>query len=250
MADTTSVERAFAILETFEREKRSLTLKELSELCAIPASTCHSLVHTLLRRAYLYQAGRRKELYPTRRLYDMGATILAHDEVLRRLLPAMEELRETTRETVILGKRHKDGIVYLEVIESPEVIRYSARPGDTKPLHSTCIGKCMLAAQPPEEVAAWLDENPAGRITDNTITDPDTLIADLDKGRRCGFFVTRGENVADVTALAVPVLLNNELFGLAVAGPSHRIDANFNAVSRSLLNTLDQLLEQEIVAHG
>ena len=113
MSDTTSVERAFAILETFEREKRALSLKELSEFCRIPASTCHSLVHTLVRRAYLYQTGRRKELYPTRRLYDMGATILAHDEVLLRLLPAMEELRDATRETVILGKRRKEDIVYL-----------------------------------------------------------------------------------------------------------------------------------------
>lgn len=250
MADTTSVERAFAILETFEREKRALSLKELSELCSIPASTCHSLVHTLLRRAYLYQSGRRKELYPTRRLYDMGSTILAHDEVLRRLLPAMEELRDTTRETVILGKRQKDEILYLEVLEGPEVIRYSARPGDTKPLHSTCIGKCILAALPPQKVADWLEEHPPARVTDNTITGADELIADLDEGRRRGFFVTRGENVPDVTALAVPVLLNNELFGLAVAGPSHRVDANFEAVSLALANTLDQLLEQDIATHG
>jgi len=250
MSDTTSVERAFAILETFEREKRSLSIKELSEYCDIPASTCHSLVHTLLRRAYLYQAGRRKLLYPTRRLYDMGATILAHDEVLHRLLPAMEELREATRETVILGKRSKDDIVYLEVLESPEVIRYSARPGDTKPLHSTCIGKCMLAAMPPEEVAAWLEDHPAKRVTGNTITDAVTLNADLDAGRRQGYFTTRGENVADVTAIAVPVLLNNELYGLAVAGPSHRVDRHFDALTRALTNTLDQLLEQDIAAHG
>jgi len=250
MSDTTSVERAFAILETFEREKRSLSLKELSDYCGIPASTCHSLVHTLLRRAYLYQAGRRKELYPTRRLYDLGVTILAHDEVLQRLLPAMEDLREATRETVILGKRRKDDIVYLEVLESPEVIRYSARPGDTKPLHSTCIGKCMLAALPPQDVAAWLAEHPAERVTDNTITDADRLIADLEEGRRRGFFTTRGENVADVTAIAVPVLLNNELYGLAVAGPNHRIDARFDALARELTNTLDQLLEQDIAAHG
>jgi DNA-binding IclR family transcriptional regulator len=250
MSETTSVERAFAILETFERERRPLSLKELSDCCRIPASTCHSLVHTLLRRSYLYQTGQRKDLYPTRKLYDMGATILAHDLVLQRLLPAMETLRDTTRETVILGKRQRDHIVYLEVIESPEVIRYSARPGDTKPLHSSCIGKTMLSTLKPDEVRQLLGGHPLEKVTPNTITSLGRLMDDLAQGRERGFFTTRGENVVDVTALAVPVSVNNELFGLAVAGPSHRIDARFEDVSRALHVTQASLLEQGIAGHG
>jgi IclR family transcriptional regulator, acetate operon repressor len=250
MSDTSSVDRAFAILELFERERRPLSLKELADLCRIPASTCHSLVHTLLKRSYLYQAGRRKDLYPTRRLYDMGATILAHDPLLQRLLPVMETLREVTRETVILGKRQKDGIVYLEVLESPEVIRYSARPGDTKPLHSTCIGKTILSALKHDEVRRWLDDHPPAQVTGNTITSFTALIENLEEGRKRGFFTTRGENVADVTALSVPVSVNNELLGLAVAGPSHRIDARFEEVARALKDAQATLLEQGIAGHG
>lgn len=243
MSEATSVERAFAILETFERERRPLSLKELSELCNIPTSTCHSLVHTLQKHAYLYQTGRRKDLYPTRRLYDMSAVILAHDLVLQRLLPAMERLRDTTRETVILGKRQRDHILYLEVLEGPEVIRYSARPGDTKPLHSTCIGKSMLSMLKPDEARQLLTDVPLERVTPNTITSLDRLMDDLDQGRKRGFFATRGENVSDVTALAVPIALNNELFGLAVAGPSHRVDARFDEISEALTATQENLRE-------
>ena len=206
-------------------------------------------MHTLVRRAYLYQTGRRKELYPTRRLYDMGATILAHDEVLLRLLPAMEELRDATRETVILGKRRKEDIVYLEVLESPEVIRYSARPGDTKPLHSTCIGKCMLAAMPANDLGAWLSEHPPYPVTGGTITDSAALLSNLEEGRREGVFTTRGENVADVTALAVPISVNNELYGLAVAGPSHRIDDRFEQVRCCLKDAQQSLLERDLAGH-
>lgn len=239
----TSVERAFAILETFERERRPLLLKELSELCDIPTSTCHSLVHTLLKRAYLYQTGRRKELYPTRKLYDMGATILAHDQIIQRLLPLMEELREITRETVILGKRQRDHILYLEVLEGPEVIRYSARPGDTKPLHSSCIGKSMLSLLSPGEAQVLLEGLSLDRVTPNTITGVDRLLRDLDQGRTRGFFATHGENVSDVTALAVPIALNNEQFGLAVAGPSHRVDARFEEISEHLKAVQEQVRE-------
>lgn len=250
MSEATSVERAFSILETFERERRPLSLKELSDFCRIPASTCHSLIQTLLRRAYLYQTGHRKDLYPTRRIYDMGATILAHDPVLERLLPAMERLRDTTRETVILGKRQRDCILYLEVLEGPEVIRYSARPGDTKPLHSSCIGKAMLSALKPGETRDLLGGDAMRRVTASTITDLDALFGDLEQGRQRGFFMTRGENVADVTALAVPVGVNNELFGLAVAGPSHRIDAKLDEVAQALRAAQQGLLEHGIAGHG
>ena len=75
----------------------------------------------------------------------------------------MEALRESTQETMILGKRHKDNVLYLEVLEGPQTIRYSAKVGDTKPLHSTCIGKTVLSGLKPEEVRRWLDEHPPAK---------------------------------------------------------------------------------------
>ena len=248
MSDT-SVERAFAILETFERERRPLSMKELADTCRIPASTCHSLVHTLLKRSYLYQTGRRKDLYPTRRLHDLGAVILAHDPVLQRLEPAMQALRDATRETVILGKRQKDGILYLEVIEGPEVIRYSARPGDTKPLHSTSIGKALLSAMKDQDLRSMLLESSLERVTGTTITEAEALLNDIADGRGQGCFITRGENVPDVTAMAVPIAVNHELFGLAVAGPSHRMDARDAEIRAALLETRDSLLDQGLVGN-
>lgn len=246
MSDTSSPERLLAIFEMFEREKRPLSLKELAELCRIPASTCHTLVHTLLKRAYLYQTGHRKDLYPTRRLYDLGSVILENDKFLQRLIPIMEKLREDTRETIILGKRQKDSIVYLEVAEGPEVIRYSARPGDTKPLHSTCIGKTVLSTLPEEEVRALFVEQSPAPITPNTIISIDRILADLEQGRRRGFFTTHGENVVDVTALSAPIFANNELFGLAVAGPSHRVNASFDKISEALRSAVNDMINQGI----
>jgi len=226
-ADNKSAERTLAILEAFETRRRALTLRELADYCQIPVSTCHSLVHTLLNRSYLYQISRRKDLYPTRRILDLAATVVAHDPYLERLNPMLERLRDETLETVILGKHQKDHVLYLEVLESPQTIRYSARAGAMKPLHSTCIGKVMLGSLPPEALSDWLRSNPLPKVTGNTLTVPGRLIEDLKAGAQLGYYTTRGENVADVTAIATPLRVNNEILGLAVAGPSHRMEPNF-----------------------
>jgi DNA-binding IclR family transcriptional regulator len=248
MSDATSVERAFAILEMFERERRPLSLKELSDYCRIPTSTCHTLVHTLLKHSYLYQTGRRKDLYPTRKIYEIGAAIVANDPVLQRLLPIMEDLRAATQETVILGKRQRDGVLYLEVLESPQTIRYSSRAGQSKPLHSSSIGKAMLSALTPDEVRQWLEQHPPQKVTDNTLTSYARLMDNLEEGKRLGYFTTRGENVPDVTAVAVLLSINSELYGLAVAGPSHRMDARFGAVAQALLDARRSLIDEGVAA--
>lgn len=242
----TSPERVFAILEMFERERRPLSLKELSEYCQIPTSTCHALVHTLLKRAYLYQTGHRKDLYPTRRLYDMGATFVSNDVVLQRLAPVMEALRESTEETVILGKRQQDSVIYLQVMEGPQTIRYSARVGERKPLHSTSIGKTLLAGLKPDEIRQWLEAHPPQKVTEKTITSYARLMDDLEQGYELGYFVTRGENVPDVTAVSIPIGINNQLYGLAVAGPSHRVEARFDDVTQALRDALKSLRDQRI----
>lgn len=248
MSEATSPERLLAIFEMFGKERRPLSLTEIAELCRIPPSTCHNLVQTLLRHSYLYQTGHRKDLYPTRRLYDIGAAILASDPVLQRLKPVMEHLRDATRETVILGKRQKDRVVYLDVLEGPEVVRYSARPGETKPLHSTSIGKSILSTLDEAELRQLLEKHPPVHITAKTITNLERLEEDLEQGRRQGFFATHGENVADVTALAAPVRINNELFGLAVAGPSHRVYAKFDKLARELKSAQGSLRELVVPA--
>ncbi|MDY0067581.1 MAG: IclR family transcriptional regulator [Steroidobacteraceae bacterium] len=239
-----SADRTLAILEAFEEFRRPLTLREIGEHCGIPVSTCHALVHTLLARGYLYQTSRRKDLYPTRRLLSLANVIVAHDPYLERMSQVLERLRSDTRETVILGKRQGDQVLYLEVLESPQTIRYSSRAGEYKPLHSSAIGKVMLAAMSPTELQDWMKKHALRKVTPNTMTSYADLQADLEKGVRQGYFMTVGENVSDVAALAAPVTANGELLGVAIAGPAHRIQAEQRKLATLLLEVSRQLHEE------
>lgn len=245
--DTTasrSALRPFDLLDAFRTEGRPLSLSEMARLASIPVSTCHSVVRALEQRGLLYFLSPR-EAYPTRKLWDMAREINANDPITKRFAPVLNALRDATNETVILGARQDDHVLYLLVVESTQTIRYSSTAGEFKPMHSSSIGKAMLASMTDAEFDAWLSEHPLPRVTDRTITEPDKLRKELVASRARGLFITRGENVADVMAIAAPLRLGNMTLGIAIAGPLYRMEENTKAISQKLHSCIKELEQRQ-----
>jgi len=232
------------VFETFKEHKRPLSLSEIADEISTPISTCHEIVRTLRDRGYLYLVNSRS-FYPTGRIVACAHAIAANDPIVHRLAPALQRLRDATGETVILGKLQSDHVVYLAIEEGRQTIRYSAEVGDSKPLHSSSIGKATLAQLDDEARAALWSKLELQRVTPNTITAQDVLEADLDVGRRRGFFVTRGENVADVMGMAIAIDTGTGPAGIAVAGPLNRMDDNFERNSLLLLDLSRELASKD-----
>ncbi|HRP95343.1 MAG TPA: IclR family transcriptional regulator [Rhodocyclaceae bacterium] len=233
--------RTLDLFEVFAQTQAPLSLTDLSQRLHAPISSCHALVRTLQSRGYLYVLERRKRVYPTKRMLQVVEAIAGHDPLLEAVAPVLERLRDRLGETVILGNRQEDSVIYLEVVEGTHTVRYAAKPGDAKPLHSSAIGKAMLSGLKPDQLRALLERLPLARVTANTLTDIDTLLDDIEQGRRNGYFVTRGENVEDVSAIAIRREVNGEPFGIAIAGPSERLSRNFDAYCRELIAQGDAL---------
>jgi len=218
-----TAERTLDLFEAFSRRREPMTLSELAAAIGSPVSSTHALVRTLRARGYLYVLDDRKLIYPTKRLLSVAGLIAMNDPIVAFVLPVMTQLHTATDETVILGKQQGDAVVYLEILESSHSIRYSARPGDVKPLYSSAIGKAMLSLMGDAALDDHLATAPLTPVTATTITDPGGLGADIRAGRARNMFVTRGENVADVMALAAVVRIGGGAVGLAVAGPMERM---------------------------
>jgi IclR family acetate operon transcriptional repressor len=221
--DVKTAGRTVEIFETFAEVREPLSLSDIGRALEAPMSSCLYLVRALENRGYLYAVGTRKHIYPTRKLLNLGKAIATGESWIDRLEPHLAELRDATRETVILGKRQSNKVVYLAVLEGPHAIRYSACVGDLKPLHSTSIGKALLSSLDVPERKKIVAKLPLEAMTKATLVDRAALLKDLDKAAFRGYSETRGENVADVMAIARTVQLGADQYGIAIAGPLNRM---------------------------
>ncbi len=239
--DVKTAGRTLSLFEAFYQRKAPMTLTQLAAALEAPISSCHGLVRTLSARGYLYTAEQSRAIYPTKRLFEIAGEIAAHDPILESVGPILARLRDTTGETVLLGRRQDDGVLYLEVIEGSHTVRYSARSGDIKPLHSSAIGKALLGRLDPPALADTLARLDMAAYTPHTIVERAKLEEDLHTSRRRGTFITRGENVVDVMAIAITALVNGEVLGVAVAGPLARMETDEAGHTAHLLAARDTL---------
>jgi IclR family transcriptional regulator, acetate operon repressor len=240
--------RTLDLFEVFARVQGPLSLTELANMLGSPASSTHALVKTLRQRGYVYVLEDRKLILPTKRILAVAELIARSDPIVEMFQPEMEKLLAATDETIILGKRQGDYITYLEVLESRRSIRYSAKPGDIKPLHSSAIGKAMLSVLSEPDLLAIIRKVGLKRVTESTIVTIDALMKDIRAGRKKNLFITRGENVPDVMALAVSIKLGGEPLSIAIAGPIDRVSKKEAEYAKHLAEVAQHFAEMEKVS--
>lgn len=229
-----SAERTLDLFEAFAAAKKSLSLSELARLMEIPVSTCFGLVRTLESRGYIYAIRPRGGFYPTKRLLDVARVIADHDPLLERMEPVLLALRDKTGETVTLSKRQGHKTIYLDVFESPHLIRYSAQIGEFRSLYTSSAGKAILANLDDAERDELLAGVKLRRYTPRSITTVRELQADLVTARERGWYGNIGEVIEELMAIAIPLRINDDLYGISVVGPINRMEPELDKCVKAL----------------
>ncbi|RAJ68892.1 IclR family transcriptional regulator [Streptomyces sp. Amel2xB2] len=115
------------------------------------------------------------------------------------------ELQKEVRQTVHVGVRSGDRIIYTHKAEGDQPFAMASRVGMYQPLHSTAIGKCILSGLDAEALDAVLRRAGLQSRTEATITDRGALDKELSRVREEGFALDEEENEANVRCLGVPV---------------------------------------------
>lgn len=227
--------RIIEIIEIFATEARPLALSELARLLDAPVSSSLALVRTLVRLGYLYETARRQGYYPTGRLLAMAQRIARADPILNKIRPTLEELRDTSGETVVLGKLGQGPeVVYLEVFPSVHPISYVAEPGNQRHLHSNSLGKALLSTMAEPDRRTLLGSPPFLRFNEKTLVTPEALEQDLKLSQERGWFANLGESMRDVGAIACPLRVSGGDYAVSIAGPLYRMQDRLDALGQQL----------------
>lgn len=227
-----TVTRVTTILETVAGSERGLRLNDLAAVLEAPKSSVHGLVRGLVATGYLVEDDGAYTIGPA-----IGALIQARRPgLIEAARPVMEDLERSCGETVALCSLVGQSVVYLELVESTQRIRYSAPLRERRPLYPTSAGKCFLAHFPERRLASYLENFEAGRR--------EAILQEMAKIRREGVAYNIGETVPDVAAVASPILVRGRPVAcINVAGPMDRFAGKLSEAGALLKSATSKAAE-------
>jgi len=197
------VARALSLLYAFDDHHRRLTLTELARRADLPVPTAYRLAGELVAGGALVRRP-TGEYVVGRRLWDQGLLAPVQTGLRQAASPFLNDIHAATLATVHLAVRDGTHVLYLERLSGRASVPVVSRVGSRLPLHSTGVGKVLLAHAPREVQDQVLTALP--RLTPYTVVQPARLRAQLARVRREGYATTVEEMTLGACSLAVPVL--------------------------------------------
>jgi len=219
------IERAMRLLDALAAHPDPVTLKVLSAMTGLHASTAHRILNDLVVGRYvervdngLYQLGMR--------LLELGSLVKGRLNVREAALPAMQALHRLTGQTINLSVQQGDEIVYIDRAWSERSGMQVVRAiGGRAPLHLTSTGKLFLSGIDPRLVRAYALRTGLAGNTRNSLTDVDRLERELSLVRRLGYARDNEELELGVRCIAAGIFddTGKLVAGLSISAPAERL---------------------------
>lgn len=181
-----------------------MTVSEVNQQFKIPKSSAYAILQTLKARGYVHKD--EQDRYSlTLQLFSLGNELIAGIDLRRSTYSLLKDLADKAQITAHIAVLEGTHAVYIEKIEVMASVRLRTEVGRTLHLHSTSIGKALLAFRPEAEIDRILEKLPLPALTPKTITDPAVLKKELAKVRAQGYAVGSEENEVDTRAVGAPI---------------------------------------------
>lgn len=234
-----SVMKAFLIMEELDKAGE-LSIGDLSERLLMDKATVHRLINTIKDSGYVNQNLDSKKYSNSLKLLAMGNRVMEKSGVKHIARPYVEELAEKTGETINLGVRVGNKIIYVDKLESSSTIKVGLGIGVSVPSYCSGLGKAILAFTLEDELQEILDSISFEKYTDGSITDGAMLKEEFKKIRERGYSIDDEEYVIGLICIAAPIFdyHGNPVAAISVSSPKYRYDANKHLIFYSRLVTV------------
>jgi len=219
-----SVQRAIDILNLFDRRTQELGITDIARALNLPKSTIAGLMFTLEHNNYLDQNTVTRKYRLGFKLAERAGVFLDQFDLRRVALPVLETLRDSSNESVNLAIRDGEYVIYIERMLGNNTLGMRSEVGKRELIHSTALGKAILAQLPVVEVKQFVASYEFKPVTPRTITDPAAFLEELNETKLRGFSVDNQENELGGRCVAAPILdyLGKPVAALSLSVPIQR----------------------------
>jgi DNA-binding IclR family transcriptional regulator len=232
--------RTLLIFELFAERQRALPLSEVTRALRCPKSSCLALLNTLAERGYLERLADDGGYQPTRLWLHQARLASRHHDHAHQVHDALVRLRDATGETAISATLNGDRSSYLDVVESTELVRYTARAGEFRPLAVSASGRAQLGVLDDTQRAAVLDRLYAG--ADRPRSARRTLERLISDERERGWSLNVGGYRPDVVSVAAGFRLDGSAHSLVVGAPRARGEQHADRIGRQVAREVHELM--------
>ena len=220
-----SLQRAIDILDLFDTSAQELGTTEIARAMNLSKSTVAGLIYTLYKNRYLDQNPNNRKYRLGYKLAERTGVLLQQFDLRQTAAPILEKLRDECQESVNLAIRDGKYVIYIERMHGMNALGMRTEIGKREWLHSTALGKALLAHLPEKEIHKFTMECEFNSVTPQTITQPAVFLADLDATRQRGYAVDDQENELGgrCVAAAIKDYRNEPIAAVSISVPLQRL---------------------------
>jgi DNA-binding IclR family transcriptional regulator len=221
-AQVQSVDRAISVLELLAQGEAGIT--EIAGELGVHKSTVSRLVSVLEARGLVEQLGERGKYAIGFGVVRLAGAATGRMDLTKLGQPVCQTLADLFGETVNIAVHDAGVAINITQARGSAAVSAVNWIGQRTPLHATSSGKVLLAHLPVEE-RKRLVSLPLDAYTENTVVDPDRLLAELETVAAQGYAACFEELELGLHAVAVPVRghRGEVVAAMSASGPSYRL---------------------------
>jgi DNA-binding IclR family transcriptional regulator len=238
--------RALSIMELLAETRNGLTLPEVARRLAIPKSSTHCILLTLLRQNYVTRSPRTRRFILGFKLFSLANEALNGLRLRELAMPHLRQLTLSTGLTVHMAIFERHEAILIAKIDPPGGAGLATWIGRHMELHCTGLGKVLLGSLSDSELTQLLQSRTFPRHNDNTIVSYKRLMQEISKVRANGYALDDEEEEIGVRCIGIPLYGSERTVAAAisVAGSLQQItNENIKSIVARLTRTAGYITE-------
>lgn len=220
-----AVKRAFEIIEWLARLDAGASISEIRRELQLPLSSVAALAYTLADLGFLERDERTSRYRLSAKMYGIGRRALDRTDLVAQCHPLLQELVRASKLTAHLAVMRSAESIYVDRVQSDGLVQLQSYVGMRWPVHTSAVGKAMLAFLPKVELRRLLKGMTLKRLTPYTIVSKRNLQRQLREVQRRGYACELNEGELGIGCVAAPVFDHRHQVVAAVSltGTAHQV---------------------------